>query len=89
MPVALLFGVAFDFITFRALRIESAIVLIVHLAAALTLMVYMHVSDEFLLDRKIRILSYIRLIAPFVLQISLGALLGASFIFIGLAALCL
>ncbi len=82
MPVALLFGVAFDFITFRALRIESAIVLlIVHLAAALTLMVYMHVSDEFLLDRKIRILSYIRLIAPFVLQISLGALLGASFIF--------
>lgn len=82
MPGALLVGVAFDFVTFRTLRIESAIaLLIVHLLVALTLMMYMHVSDEYLFDRKARALAYARMVAPFVLQISLGALLGASFIF--------
>lgn len=82
MPGALLFGVAFDFVTFRTLRIESAIaLLIVHLTVALTLMISIHVSDEYLFDRKARALAYARMVAPFVLQISLGALLGASFIF--------
>lgn len=82
MPSTLLFGVAFDFVTFRTLRMESAIaLLIVHLVVVLVLMVYMHVSDEYLLDRKARALSYVRMVAPFVLQMSLGALLSASFIF--------
>lgn len=82
MPGALLVGVTFDFVTFRALRIESAIaLLLVHLIVALALIVFMPLSDEYLLDRKARALAYVRMVAPFVLQISLGALLGASFIF--------
>ena len=82
IPGALLVGVAFDFLTFRTLHIESAITLLyVHLQVAFVLMVGMAFSDEYLLHHRARVLSYARLAAPFVLQISLGALLGASFIF--------
>jgi hypothetical protein len=76
MPAALMFGVLVDFLTFKSIRIESTFLILgVHmLIVALSIrLLYIRLGG--------RIQSVATLVAPFLLQFSLGALLSASLIF--------
>lgn len=72
MPSMLLFGVIVDFITFRAIEISAAlIVLAIHFIILGGAIILTHTAKHRL----------VRALAPLALQFSLGALLSASLIF--------
>jgi hypothetical protein len=77
LPGTLLFGVAVDFVTFKSIQIQTAfLILAVHIVIVGSAIVLLYI-----VNRKGKIISYLCLLAPLILQFSLGALLSASFIF--------
>lgn len=81
VPGVLLLGVLADFVTFRTISIRSAFILLgMHAVLAGFAIAFVHFYD----DEKIQehtVSRYVRLIAPFVMQFSFGALLSASLVF--------
>ena len=77
LPGTLLFGVAVDFITFKSIQIKTVfLILVVHI-----IVVGVAIMLLYIVNRKGKIISYLCLLAPLILQFSLGALLSASLIF--------
>ena len=76
MPGTLLFGVAVDFLTFRAIELNTAFLILgVHGIIAGIAIIFLNTTGQK------KFLSSARLVAPFALQFSFGALLSASLIF--------
>ena len=76
MPVSLLIGVAVDFFTFWAIELHTTFLILgVHLILAGAAIIFLNTTGQQ------KFFSYARLVAPFVLQFSFGALLSASLIF--------
>jgi hypothetical protein len=81
IPGMLVVGLLVDFVTFRSIELETAFVLLVgHVVLAGLTMTFISFHDSRKLGHG-KLLRYIRLAAPLVLQFSFGALLSASFIF--------
>ncbi|PIR74069.1 MAG: hypothetical protein COU35_04470 [Candidatus Magasanikbacteria bacterium CG10_big_fil_rev_8_21_14_0_10_47_10] len=81
MPATLVTGVLFDTVTFRTINIvTSSILLGVYLVIAGGIIAYMNAYDAHGIERG-KVLRYVRLISPFVIQFAFGALLSASLIF--------
>jgi hypothetical protein len=82
MPATLLGGVIFDSITFAAIDVHAAFVLIgFYFVVAGTLIAYLQRYDAGLVKRTTNFFRYARLAAPFVIQFAFGAMLNATFIF--------
>lgn len=80
LPAFLILGLAVDFVTFKTLNIRTAFILLtVHLTVAACAISFVNIFDA--KERKSKILGYVRLGAPFILQLTFGALLSASLIF--------
>jgi hypothetical protein len=81
IPGMLVVGLLVDFVTFRSIELETAFVLLIgHVLLAGLTMTFINFHDSRKLGHG-KLLRYIRLAAPLVLQFSFGALLSASFIF--------
>lgn len=84
IPVTLLGGVASDIVTFRFINLSLAFLLLgIYLVLSLFAMSFMHVYDEGGIRRDWKILSYMRLFSPLVVQFAFGALLSGFLIFYG------
>ncbi len=85
MPATLIFGFVVDAFTFKAIDIWSAFILLgVHVFLAGSAIAYINIYDAGKikgLGRKMIYVRYGRLFAPYLLQMSFGALLSAAFIF--------
>ncbi|MGB0756829.1 MAG: DUF2914 domain-containing protein [Patescibacteria group bacterium] len=85
LPGTLVFGFVVDAITFRTIDTTSAFILLgVHIVLAGSAILYINLYDAGKirgLGWKMLYVRYGRLLVPFVLQLSFGALLSAAFIF--------
>ncbi|MBU2509389.1 DUF2914 domain-containing protein [Patescibacteria group bacterium] len=83
IPGMLLFGVAVDFVTFRAIKISTAFVLLgVYTIVAGAIIAFINAYDgERIKHQNLAPIKYLRLAAPLVVQFTFGALLSASLIF--------
>lgn len=85
MPATLVFGFIVDAVTFRTIDMWSSFALLgVHIILAGCAIAYINMYDAGKirgLGRTVIVVRYGRLAAPFLLQLSFGALLSAAFIF--------
>ena len=82
IPGMLVLGVIVDFVTFRAIQIRTAfIVLGVHLLIAAIIITYYNLYQAKKISHSVRLFKYLNLASPLILQFSFGALLSASLIF--------
>ncbi len=82
LPGILVAGLIVDFFTFRLLNINTALTLLsVHVGIATIGVAIMLLIDESSIEKRALPIRYARLIAPFLVQFSFGALLSATFIF--------
>lgn len=81
MPATLVTGVLFDTFTFRTINILTSFILLgVYLIVAGSIIAYMNIYDAQEKERG-RFRKYLRLMCPFGIQFTFGALLSASLIF--------
>lgn len=82
IPAFLIFGFIVDVITFKNLDIIIAFVLLgIHVCIAGVAIAYINIYDARWYHTSPKIRGFLRLIAPFAMQFSFGALLSAAFIF--------
>lgn len=85
MPGTLVFGFVVDAVTFRTIDINSSfIIMVMHVVLAGSAIFFINAYDAGKIRGfgwRMKYSRYIRLLAPFVLQLSFGALLSAAFIF--------
>jgi len=81
MPATLVVGFIIDVVTFRTIQLQCALlVLFVHIFVVIAAIAYINISDQKIYPKR-KIGQFFDLITPFFLQLSLGALLSAAFIF--------
>lgn len=82
VPGMLVAGLIVDYITFRTIKISTAFTILgVYLILAGCVIAYKNFYDAGQIRSKLRILRYLRLISPLIVQFTFGALLSASLIF--------
>lgn len=82
MPAMLIAGLAVDFLTFKSIRVQTALtILAVYFVVAGLAIAYIHYYDAPGLLERPRFLKWTRLAAQLAVQFAFGALLSASFIF--------
>jgi len=82
VPGMLVAGLIVDYITFRTIQISTAFAILgVYLVLAGCVIAYKNFYDAGQISSKLRILRYLRLISPLIVQFTFGALLSASLIF--------
>jgi hypothetical protein len=82
MPATLVFGVIVDAVTFRSIKIEITFVLLgIYFVLAGLSIVLLNLSQTDRVWFHVKFVQYARLVAPFVIQFTFGALLSASLIF--------
>ena len=82
VPAFLLGGFVVDILTFKYVEVRTVFtVLVVYSVIAGCAMLFLHNRGAFQLALRNKVIHYVRLLAPLVLQFTFGALLSASLIF--------
>ncbi len=82
IPGMLVFGVLVDFITFRTIQVHTALtILTVYLIVAGATIAFLNYYNPNKIEHRGKLLKYMRLLAPLLVQFTFGALLSASLIF--------
>lgn len=82
LPATLLAGVLIDFVTFKTINLKASFILLSSQAVIAGLAVFaINVIDSRESLEKYAFFRYVRLLAPFIIQLTFGALLSASFAF--------
>lgn len=81
MPASLVVGFLFDYFTFTSIKIGAAfIILFIYWFIAGIMIIFIQLCDSQKLSAT-PFFGYTRIFAPFIVQFTFGALLGASFVF--------
>lgn len=82
LPGTLVFGVIVDFFTFKSIQISTAfLILSLHIIFSGTAIVFLNFYDAGAIKKGNRVLDFVRLAMPLIIQFFFGALASASFIF--------
>jgi hypothetical protein len=82
MPGTMVLGFLLDVITFKSIEVETAFLILgVHMMLVTVVILYINIYDTKSSEMRGRLSKYLRVLSPFILQFSFGALLSSSLIF--------